>query len=79
MFRGLAQSEDLARGNDDMAMQPLGSNSMLTSASSARARLRSITMLPKPFLRLILTLGPSCSCQSSSTEPSSALSTLRSR
>jgi hypothetical protein len=30
-----------------------------TSASSARARFRSMTMLRKPFLRLTFTFGPS--------------------
>jgi len=75
-FRG----EDLARGYHDMAAQPVRIEVHIhlgiefTSASSARARFRSMTMLRKPFLRLTFTFGPSCSRQSRSSALPSALS-----
>jgi len=51
---------------------PSGSKVRSTFASSASARLRSITMLPKPLLRRTFTRGPSSSRQSSASAPPSA-------
>ena len=58
-----ARIQNLAAWDHDRHCTPSGSNVMVTFASRPRARLRSITRLPKPRLRRALTLGPSASRQ----------------